>query len=505
MTSDPGDVPGAAEVFAVPGFEVIELVGFGSTGEVWLARDQASGEQVALKRLRPGVGPGARERMRHEAGLLAALRHPHLIRLRAVIELADDLVLVLDHAGAGNLERLLGERGPLAPGEVVTLLTPLAQALEELHRQGVVHGDVAPANVVLDRSGRPLLADLGIARILGTPVAAVQGREAFLDPAVLDGEAPAPSADVYALAAVGAFALGGDRTDQSSPAQALRQVLSQALAREAFLRPTAGEFAARVYAACAPVPLVLSNAAAGARSEGEVTHRVRPAVSAPTVPAPDSAEGAFWRHGWIRRLPSDSPAGSWRRAALLMGLAVCSGLVLAVLAGVAWAGLERPGAGAVLAGPVPAPAQTAAPGPSEPPTTPPTPTWPAVLADLDVTRAQAYQDGDAALLQSAYAPGAPAADRDARSLAALVAQDRRIDGLSLTPTTIAPLEVTADRAVLRVVDTMAPHVVTQRGSGAQETRPGRGERTWTVILARSGSRWLVWDVLEGGAWPPAAP
>ena len=223
MMSDPCAVPDPAEPFAVPGFEVVELMGFGATGEVWLAREQASGEEVALKRLRPGAPAGARDRIRHEAGLLASLGHPHLVRLRAVVELADDLVLVLDHAGGGNLERLLGERGFLAPGEVVTLLTPLAQALESLHRQGVVHGDVAPANIVLDLAGRPLLADLGIARVLGTPVTAVQGREAFLDPAVLDGAPPAPSADVYALAAVGALALGGERADQSSQAAALRR------------------------------------------------------------------------------------------------------------------------------------------------------------------------------------------------------------------------------------------------------------------------------------------
>ena len=522
MTTDPGAVPGPPEPFAVPGFEVVELVGFGATGEVWLARDQASGEEVALKRLRPGVESGARERMRHEAGLLTAVHHPHLVGLRAVIELADDLVLVLDHAGAGNLERLLGERGSLAPGEVVTLLTPLAQALEELHRQGVVHGDVAPANVVLDQSGRPLLADLGIARVLGTPADALQGREAFLDPAVLDGAAPSPSADVFALAAVGAFALGTERADESSQAQALRQVLSQALSREAFLRPTAADFASRVYAACAPVPLMLSNTAAGARSGGEVTHRVRPAVSVPEVPAPACAEGAFWRRGWTRPAPSDPPAGSWHRAPLLMGLDACSGLVLAALAGVAWAALERPGAAAVLAGPVQASAQTAAPRPSGPRATPvasgpataaapaepgtaPTAKWPAVLADLDAIRAEAYRRGDATLLQGAYAPGAPAGDRDARSLAALVGDDRTVEGLSLTPTMIAPVEVAADRAVLRVVDTMAPHVVIQRRSGATETRAGRGEHSWTVVLARSGTRWLVWDVVDGGDWPPTGP
>jgi hypothetical protein len=128
-----------------------------------------------------------------------------------------------------------------------------------------------------------------------------------------------------------------------------------------------------------------------------------------------------------------------------------------------------------------------------------------VLADLDATRAEAYLRGDQALLEGAYAAGAPAGDRDAASLAVLIEDHRRVEGLSLTPTTIAPLQVTPDQAVLRVVDTMAPHVLAQTGTGAKETKPGRGERTWTVILHRSGPEWLVWDVLQEGVRPAAAP
>ena len=210
-------------------------------------------------------------------------------------------------------------------------------------------------------------------------------------------------------------------------------MLSQALAREALLRPTAGQFASRVYAACDPVPLVLSKAAAGARGGGEVTHRVRPAVSAPAVAAQTATEGAFWRHGWTRRATSDPPEAHRHRASLLMGLAAGFGLVpprswvsrgpvwSVRVAERCWLARCRP---RPLVRPDPRPplpclrtghrCRTCRAGPTNAESGPP------VLADLDATRARAYQGGDAALLQSAYAPGAPAGDRDARSLAALI-------------------------------------------------------------------------------------
>jgi hypothetical protein len=504
---------------------VIELLGYGGTGEVWLARERVTDELVALKRLRPGAEPGARERMRHEAGLLASVHHPHLLRLRAVLELVDDVVLVLDHAGGGSLERLLGARGSLSPGEVVTVLTPLAEALEELHRQGVVHGDVAPANVVIDRSGRPLLADLGIARVLGTPPDAVQGRMAYLDPAVLAGAAPAPSSDVYALAAIGSAALGGVGPDESRHGQALRHVLARILAAEAFLRPTAGELATAVYAACPPTPLEFSGGLTGGSSAGEQpTHRVRPAVPAPTEPPPArTREPSPW---WTGTAAGGDRVGRWHRGPLLAVLAACSALALAALGGITWAGLERAGNGPVRAGPAPAGAGHSVAGqghagpaggtpnaeatePAEPggtaSATPPEPRWDTVLADLDATRARAFLRGDAVLLSSAYAPGSPAGDRDATSLAALADDAGSVEGLSLTPTTVTPLEVGADQVVLRVIDTMAPHVLVQPGTGTRETRPGRGERTWTVVLHRAGAAWQIWDILAGDTWPSAEP
>ncbi|MGH8894459.1 MAG: protein kinase domain-containing protein, partial [Actinomycetes bacterium] len=131
----------------VPGFEVVELLGYGSEGEVWLAREHASGAPVALKRVRGGSDLAARDRLRREAAVLAGVDHPHIVRLRSVVGAGDDLVLVLDLATGGSLARLLASRR-LSPGEVVTIAVPLAQALADVHSRGLVHGDVTPANVL---------------------------------------------------------------------------------------------------------------------------------------------------------------------------------------------------------------------------------------------------------------------------------------------------------------------------------------------------------------------
>ncbi|HEY5076799.1 MAG TPA: protein kinase, partial [Acidimicrobiia bacterium] len=136
--------------FLLPGYDIEELLGFGGSGEVWRAREVASGDRVALKRLRAAnsTEPLAVERLQREAALLATVSHEHIVRLRSVVPTDDGLVLVLDYAEGGSLAAVLAARGRLSAGEVVTIGAPLAQALADVHARGLVHGDVTPGNVV---------------------------------------------------------------------------------------------------------------------------------------------------------------------------------------------------------------------------------------------------------------------------------------------------------------------------------------------------------------------
>src|SRR5215218_7390429 len=130
----------------VPGFVAEELIGFGASGEVWRARDVATDEVVALKRLRVGQRPEEHQRLGCEAALLSAFAHPHVVGLRGAIATAEGLVLVLDHAAGGSLASLIARRDRCTPGEVVGIVVAVAEALAAAHELGLAHGDVSPGN-----------------------------------------------------------------------------------------------------------------------------------------------------------------------------------------------------------------------------------------------------------------------------------------------------------------------------------------------------------------------
>ena len=137
----------------LPGYVAEELLGHGSSGEVWRGQAISGGAPVALKRL--PVGDAAQvQAARSEAALLSTLDHPHLIRLHELVPAGDTVVLVLDLAAGGSLADLLSRRGRLTPGEAITTLAPIGAALAYAHNEGVVHGDVTPVNITKGLSAR---------------------------------------------------------------------------------------------------------------------------------------------------------------------------------------------------------------------------------------------------------------------------------------------------------------------------------------------------------------
>ncbi|MCW2615074.1 MAG: Serine/threonine protein kinase, partial [Frankiales bacterium] len=150
--------PASSPSWAPPGYDLEARAGESAAGEVWRARERATGDVVGLARLDDGVDRAPFEALREELG---RLRTPYLLRLRAVV----GGVLVLDHATGGSVADLLHRRGRLEAGEVVTVAAPLAAALAEAHAGGMVHGDVSRVSVLLTADGMPLLAGLGVARL----------------------------------------------------------------------------------------------------------------------------------------------------------------------------------------------------------------------------------------------------------------------------------------------------------------------------------------------------
>jgi hypothetical protein len=496
------------------GFDAVELLGYGSGGEVWLARERATGLPVALKRLRPGADLATRDRLRREAAVLAGVDHPHVVRLRSVHGDGDGLVLVLDLAAGGSLARLLATRRRLAPGEVVTIAVPLAQALAAVHAQGLVHGDVTPANVLFAADGRPLLSDLGVARLLGTGPGEVGGTRGYLDPQVLAGGLPGPASDVHGLAATCLAALTGlppydeqghrlDPPDGTHPA--LRATLEAALAPDPADRPSAEALAVAVFDAAAAEPVRFDRRGV-VPAEGLVhrpvtgpvvappTHQVRPGPRAAQDPAPAASR---------RRLRWGLPVPRLRgRGAIAVA---CAGvaLTLAAVTGIAWAGADEvPTAAGIGDRPSTRPSQPA-PTPVHAPVRAPAPTpsaatdWASTLGALDQARSAAFARGDPAGLRAVYAPGAPALHRDQQVLAQLRGAGMRAEGLRLTATSVATAGRSPDRVRLAVTDVMPPYRLVDLAGAVVAERPGRGARSWTVVLARADDRWLVYDVVRG--------
>ncbi|HEY1487216.1 MAG TPA: serine/threonine-protein kinase, partial [Micromonosporaceae bacterium] len=269
----------------LPGYVLEECLGRGSSGEVWQARVARTGQRVALKRI-PIGDSAAVAAARTEAAVLAALDHPHLIRVHDLVPTVDAVVLVLDLADAGSLADLLRRRGRLTPGEVVTALAPIAAALAYAHTEGIVHTDVSSANVLFTSIGLPLLADLGLARIIGDlPWAqdSIRATPAYIDPVVAQGQLPGPPTDVFSLAAVAVHALRGRpiwpgptsaaMVEQAAAAgvagaidiehelpdapASMRAVIGRALLADPHLRCTAAEFALDLRHSLAAAPVEL--------------------------------------------------------------------------------------------------------------------------------------------------------------------------------------------------------------------------------------------------------
>ncbi|WP_169795398.1 serine/threonine-protein kinase, partial [Kribbia dieselivorans] len=222
----------------VSGYRVGRLVGQGASSTVWEGTRSADGVKVALKVVAGGASSNG---WRTEVEALRGVEHDHVVRLHDVIAAEPggagaaasagvtgepgSLVLVLDLLEGGDLGGVVRARGHLSPGECVTVLAPLAGALAHLHARGIVHGDLAPGNVLFDLAGRPSLADLGTAQVVGRRSRAQWGTPGFVAAELLAGGNPEPASDVYALAALGWFALTGDTPPEVGAQRAAREVL----------------------------------------------------------------------------------------------------------------------------------------------------------------------------------------------------------------------------------------------------------------------------------------
>ncbi len=188
--------------------EVLDHLGSGSFGEVYAAWDPKLERIVALKLRRADRGGhGASDRaFLAEARRLARVRHPNVMTVHGADVHDGRLGFWSERIEGESLEDLLQRQGPFAVAEAIAVGRDLCRALQAVHENGLVHGDVKTSNVMRERGGRIVLMDFGAsteaAAAAGGGERLVRGTPVALAPEVLRGEAPGPRADLYALGAL---------------------------------------------------------------------------------------------------------------------------------------------------------------------------------------------------------------------------------------------------------------------------------------------------------------
>lgn len=194
-------------------FALERELGRGGMGSVWLARDLRLDRPVALKLLHPHLAADAVAcaRFLQEARTAARLAHPHIVPVYAVESLGATAFLVMAVVDGETLGQRIRRRGPLAAVEVERLVREIGWALGYAHSLGIVHRDITPENILLERdTGRALLADFGLARLaLTDDGSTTQGTPGYVAPEVIRGGDCSAASDLYALGACAWFALAG--------------------------------------------------------------------------------------------------------------------------------------------------------------------------------------------------------------------------------------------------------------------------------------------------------
>jgi eukaryotic-like serine/threonine-protein kinase len=293
-----------------------EPIGRGGMGQIYRATDTALGRPVAIKILdeRYAADAGVRARFNREA--LAAARlsgNPNTVTIYDVGEYHGKPYLVMECLAGGSLEEHL-HAGAVPPQQALEWLEQAATALDAAHREGVVHRDVKPANLLLDRHNRVHVADFGIASAAGldslTQTGTVLGTAAYLAPEQAQGRRASPASDIYSLGIVAFELITGQRPFEGETIAAeaaahvtaelpsicdvnpdapceLDPVFAKALAKDPAARyPTAAEFVASLRAeldrAAGPTQVLLPLARTAMRARPQTVRR-RPSILLPLL------------------------------------------------------------------------------------------------------------------------------------------------------------------------------------------------------------------------------
>lgn len=233
----PEDIESRLRIALAGQYRVEGLLGQGGMGAVFRAHDEALDRPVAIKVVSPDMAASAELRQRFvlESRTVARLRHPNIVAVYAAGEVDGLLYFVMEFVPGESLRERLTREGTLSEADGVSILHDLGLALDYAHAAGVVHRDVKPENVLLDReTGRAMLTDFGVARALQgsaqiTGVGFVLGSPRYMSPEQAGGEQHLDGrSDLYSLGLIAVeMFTGAPAVDATSAATVLIKHLTE--------------------------------------------------------------------------------------------------------------------------------------------------------------------------------------------------------------------------------------------------------------------------------------
>lgn len=507
----------------VPGHTLLRPLGpGGGSGTVYLARSSAGDEEtveVTDAAVRPAVvalALAAREQAAQQR-----VSGEHVLRVHDVLPLADGAVAVVrDAAAAGSLEQLVTRRGRLTPGEVTTLLTPLARTLAELDASGVVHGALRPAAVLLTQAGKPVLTGFDAVRLVGEHHRHPRsGTTAYDAPEVSAGAVPGPACDAWSLGAIGWYALTGDPPPPGAGDRAgellgppFAAALAPLLEPDPVRRAGAGVAARAVHGAAPPVPLdlqlpgpesTLGPPAGPVGHPGERDPAIHREVAVAEAPPPCGSSPGEPVSARPRRAGAARPGRGglpprWR--AVVVGVclvAFVSAFLLLLSRGTAGgvAGAPGPATGGTRAVPVRGadPLAQAGATPAE------------ILQGLVDARAAAVTARAPLLLDRAELPSSAPYRADAALIGRLAASAQTFEGLRFVVHDATVVVRDPARMEVSAVVAREPHVLLDARGGGRASQPASAGVEYRYRLARTASGWRLADLVAPPTATPGRP
>ena len=319
-------------------YRILNHLGSGGMGEVWLAEDTRLQRRVALKMVRAAADadPASRERLMREARAAAALNHPHIATVHDVLEEQGEVVIVFEYAEGETLHaRIARERIPV--DQAVDIASQIAKALAAAHANGIVHRDLKPANVIIGADRHVKVLDFGIARILASGTTQTFGKApaetasgfgfigtaSYAAPEQMVSSAVDERADLYALGVVlfemisgrrpfqgndrvqlASSKLGTDAPSLSSTGQVvpppLEHLIASLLERDRDRRP------ATAHAVLSELRAISGSPSTGSLPLGRSRRPSRTATAAALIAA--LAGFGLWAMGYFTGAPAGNPS-----------------------------------------------------------------------------------------------------------------------------------------------------------------------------------------------------